>query len=342
MDKFIEIDKNNISDLLLEYDAYIFSTRNSRIKAKQVAILESFFVLIDIDSLFVINGPLGDVKGIFCFLIHKKYNEENLKNLFERLGYVNLIYKLNFSNFDNLTSLTSINEFIWKDRKFGLEIFYRQDDKLYISQSAHNRKFIIKTINNENKIVYGYRGNGTALGSRGLPVEDCRCLLNLVAFSRVNSFIDLFAGGGGIVYQSKYFNKNVIAYSIDIDDTLALGLEYYGAKHFVGDASTISLDFSNIDAVVTEVPFCDEATSTVVESLKNINKYLSENANYSIMCAESQCREIIEGLSSLDLILFYQTKINRKGTDICILCYTKSKDFYINIENFICRLQNVF
>ena len=64
---------------------------------------------------------------------------------------------------------------------YSISNLFFQDKQIYKKHSADNRKFIIRQ-NNKDKVVYGYRGDGSEMGRRALPVEDARCMVNLCLF----------------------------------------------------------------------------------------------------------------------------------------------------------------
>ncbi len=94
---YVKVSKNSILQYREDYDVLVCSLRSSRIKAKQLAILELFLVLSQIGCLFIINGPLGDIKGIISFFINKK-KRNLLHSLLKNVGYCDKFYILDFDN----------------------------------------------------------------------------------------------------------------------------------------------------------------------------------------------------------------------------------------------------
>ena len=67
MERYVEIDGKNIKNLISKNDVVCCKLRNSRIKSKQLAIMEMLLMNYDLDLRFIKNGPLGDVKGLVSF-----------------------------------------------------------------------------------------------------------------------------------------------------------------------------------------------------------------------------------------------------------------------------------
>ena len=343
MERYVEIDGKNIKNLISKNDVVCCKLRNSRIKSKQLAIMEMLLMNYDLDLRFIKNGPLGDVKGLVSFLISKD-KTDTLTERLNKIGYFNEFYLLNFDSqkSENKSDIETINPLVWKGLNFSIETIYKQDEELYEQQSPHNRPFKIVSYNGEEKTLSGYRGNGTDMGRRALPVEDARCLVNLSIPFSGNKILEPFAGGGGIIYMYKYINPDVDITSIDIDETLRPGLEYYGAKHIVGSSANVHLSDS-YDAIVTEVPFSDNATASVVESIKNVYSNLDEKGLIVLMCGVRQSNDIAKCLKEdLNSNLLFKKELNRKGTDVVIQVWTRNFELYNELESTISTVSKVF
>jgi hypothetical protein len=355
MQFFTEISKSNIEDFIRGYNVIVCKIRNSRLKAKQLAILETLFLQKDNDVLFVKNGPLGDIKGIFSFLCPVK-NLAAFKDKLKFAGYCDAFYLLDFESTtsENDTELISINPLIWKGKAFSIRSFFIQEQEIYDAQSPHNREFKLATdnslddacgsaiIENAVKTIRGYRGDGSELGKRALPVEDARCMVNLSLPWKNCRAIDPFAGGGGIVYQFKYIAPESDITSIDIDPVLKPGLEHYGANHFVMNARDAAFPENYFDSIVTEVPFSTQATEEIAAAFKNLERSLSGNGIYVIMCEQSQSGEIHSTLEMLGNSILFDHKIDRKGMDVEIQVWCKSECIVKNFEEFIAVLRKIY
>jgi hypothetical protein len=315
--------------------------RNSRVKAKQIAIAEMFCALYQFGIQFIVNGPLGDIKGLISFFVQKNVIND-ISALLASIGYSDRFYLLDFENdFTNNSDLISINPLEWKKKPFGIRLLYRQDRTLYEKQSPHNKTFQILSADGTVKEVTGYRGNGTDLGRRALPVEDSRCLINLAVPSLTKKILEPFSGAGGIVHIAKNTNPLCAVTSVDIDPVLRPGLAFLGAEHYTGDASTISFD-KQFDAIITETPFDARSTRTVADSIINTARYLCENGRISLMCASHQRALIVEAIESLKMYIYVLNPLNRKGTDVVILCAAKSEAFYRSVSALTERLKTIF
>jgi len=325
---------------LTEFSLIACRLRNSRIKAKQTAVLEMIFSQYDNEVLFVPNGPLSDIKGVFSVFCPKK----RLNAFKERLygaGYCDKFYSLDFNDESgrNQTDLKSVNPLVWKGRKFSADYFFIQDSKIYEEHSPHNREFKIEDSSGEVKTVFGYRGDGSELGRRSLPVEDARCMVNLSMPHKNKRAVDPFAGAGGIIYEYKYISDNGDITSIDIDPVLKPGLEFYGSAHFVMNAKDSSFAPNSFDSVITEVPFSQNAVDEIIASLLKITESLSNEGIIVLMCKINQTEKIFNALSGIKLYHLFSQKIDRKGTDVEISVWHKNEDFMRNIREFLALLK---
>ena len=343
MERYVEIDGKNVKEIIVDHNVICCKLRNSRIKSKQLAIMEMLMMNYDLGLQFIKNGPLGDAKGIVSFLISKD-KMDFLTERLNRIGYLNEFYLLDFESeiSENKTNIETINPLVWKGLNYSIETIYKQDEEVYEQQSPHNRTFKIVSYNGEEKILSGYRGNGTDMGRRALPVEDARCLVNLSIPFNESKVLEPFAGGGGIIYMYKYINPDIDITSIDIDETLKPGLEYYGSKHIVDSSANVHLSES-YDAIVTEVPFSDNATESVVKAIKNIYANLDEKGIVVLMCGAQQNQDIANCLKEdLNSNLLFTKELNRKGTDVVIQVWTKNFELYNELESTISTVSKIF
>ncbi|NLO81619.1 MAG: hypothetical protein GX094_00920 [Clostridiales bacterium] len=325
----------NIDEFLDKYDVMACSMRNSRIKAKHIAIMEVLCCTYPLKSIFILNGPLSNIRGFISFFVPKECVNV-LPQYLKNLGYCDKFYILDFDNPHHTgnSSIKNIN-LNWKRRKFSIRLFYEQSRRVYRKQSPHNRHFKIMGWDSEIRDVYGYRGDGTERGRRALPVEDARCLVNMALPSRIKTMVDPFAGGGGIVYQAKYIDKSIEVFSVDIDETLEPGLTYYGSKHYVDNSAIIDLDAHVFDALITEVPFTLDALDDICNTLINFDKYLSSCARIVIMLSRGQFCAIEKCVTELNWHILMSCAVNRKGTDVVIMVCTKSNKLYKQMKEII-------
>ena len=341
-----EVTKSNIDAYLHDYHVIACRIRNSRLKAKQLAILEMFFAQYDNGVLAIKNGPLGDIKGLVSFLCPK----ENLASFRERLfgiGYCHKFYLLDFGAeaqakpLDKSTGLNSINPLVWKGRKFFVGGFYEQESKVYEERSPHKREFRITGHDGSVKTVFGYRGDGSELGRRSLPLEDARCMVNLSLPHKNKRLLDPFAGAGGIVFEFGYIAPDGTMTSVDIDPVLKPGLEFYGSTHYVTNAVDVSFQANSFDSVVTEVPFSENATGDIVEAFAKVNQCLSSDGVFVVMCGKDQTREICGVMSELGNHLLFSHEVDRKGMDVEISVWWKNKNMLAGMEGFLAALREI-
>ncbi len=329
MKRPVSVNTQNMDAYLEEYFVLVCSVRNSRIKAKRLAILEVLTCLYPLQGLFITNGPLSDIRGMISFFIprvHKAILDDYLKNL----GYCNKFYILDFDNpaFTDTSGIPGIKSPVWKKKRFSVRPFYEQSQDLYIEQSPHRRHFRIRGHDGSVMDLYGYRGDGTERGRRALPVEDARCMVNLAIPSKIKKVIDPFAGAGGIVYQAKYMDKNIQVFSADIDESLEPGLSLYGAKHLVANSAEIDFKSHIFDAVITEVPFSLDALDDICNTLNNLDKHLHQSARIVMMFSEQQLKSIKKYVKMLNWYIVKSAHVNRKGTDVVVMLIVKSYKMY--------------
>lgn len=340
----VSITGENIDDYIKDHLVLLFSLRKSRIKARKLAIMEAYFALYPVSGIFIKNGPLGNLKGVFSFLIPEEKLAKAL-SILPTIGYCNKFYLLDFRTAipENNSDLKNINEkdLAWKGRAYSISNLFFQDKQIYKKHSADNRKFIIRQ-NNKDKVVYGYRGDGSEMGRRALPVEDARCMVNLSIPARTERLLVPFAGAGGIVFAAKYINNDIDVYSVDIDPVLSPGLEYYGSRHFTADSSRIRFPETYFDSLVTEVPFSRTATRDVIKSIKNLSSSLKRDGRLVLMSSIDQAPELKKEITDIGFYPYIMQKVDRKGTDVAIMGWTKSYDKYRKIKVFNNHIKSIY
>lgn len=320
MYEFIDLKNFTVDELISNYNFVACKIRNSRIRCMDIAVKEVLFSLKEIGAAYLPNSPLSDIKGMFVILIPKDKTFD--KAMLNNIGYCESFYYLNFE-------VNSKKDYFWKKRGFSLGDLLIQDKDDYINEGADKRPFKIMGQNGEIKDLIGYRGDGSETGRRALPVEDCRVLVNLSMPGPRKRMLDPFAGGGGIVFQGKKQELEVL--SNDIDETVAPGLVSYGSKHTIGDARNLHFEDS-IDLISTEVPFSPNVTEVVCDALVNVCGYLNDNAMATIMCADYQAEQIKKSMKTAKMKLCSENEIDRKGTPVTILNFTNSYQQYCEIQ----------
>ena len=321
----VEATKSNVDSFLRDFRVVVCRIRSSRLKAKRLAVLEMLFAQFGNGVLAIKNGPLGDVKGTASFFCPR----QNLAAFAERLpgiGYCRKFYLLDFEDAGRPSppGLGSINPLSWKGRGFSVVDFYTQDDAVYEESSPHKREFKIAGRDGKVKTVFGYRGDGSELGRRSLPVEDARCMVNLSIPRKNKRMLDPFAGAGGIVFEFARIAPDGTAASMDVDPVLKPGLEFYGCSHRVMNAADASFPADSFDSVVTEVPFSQNALGDIVKAFANINPGLSDGGVLVVMCGKNQIAEICGAMSRMGNRRVFRQAVDRKGTDVEIGVWRKN------------------
>jgi len=121
---------------------------------------------------------------------------------------------------------------------------YEEDAALLRDRAPDRRLFALQTGDGQQRLIRGYRGDGGALSRRALAVCDSRLLVNLVHASEGATFLDPFAGIGGIVLEALDSGYRVM--SSDLDPILRPGLEQLGSVHYVSDACHLPIDAERV------------------------------------------------------------------------------------------------
>ena len=337
--KYITVTKLNRQDYLHAHDVLVCRIRPSRVKAKQWAVLEMSTLLSPLDAIFITNTPIGDAQGVIAYFVPKGA-DDNLKGLLNNCGYCHEFFKLDFTLKERPASvgIQSINPYTWKGMKFILVDFFAINKEDFESQSVTNRLFAVYQENLTVKYVKGYRGDGTDAGRRALPLEDARLMVNLVSPANISRLLDPFAGGGGIIHAAKCINATLHLISVDIDRTVEPGLKMYAHEHHTCDARDLKLG-APVDAIVTEVPFSPAYTGIIIEALQHLGQYLADDGRLVIMCHTDQFPALSGALQGLYPI-FYRD-IDRKGTATTISYWTKSREFYEAMQEYIMALREI-
>jgi hypothetical protein len=311
MDRCFEVSSKTVLLLFEGYEVILCALRNSRKKAKQLAILEMLYLFWDKGIGFIKNQPIGEMSGVFTLAIPKIHFKEIAASLC-KAGYCDRFYRLELAD-------TVQNSYSWKGQRVALTNLFTQDKNEYRNTSSHNRIFKIADKENNIITIKGYRGDGGDISRRALPVEDARCMLNLGCPEKAHTMLEPFAGAGGIVFEAKKNFPHLHITTVDIDPALAPGLGDFGDEHITGDIAAIDFGGHCFDIIVTEAPFSDTATAAVIAGLHNIFKRLNKGARVVIMCGLSQHEAIKSALRECGGHVYLEKQIDRKGTPVCIL-----------------------
>lgn len=320
MKGYVRVTGKNLPSFLNHYTVLIGSLRQSRSRAKHLALWELFFLLKRADGILITNSPFSQVAGQMAFFVKTAFLPQ-LSTQLETAGYTDSFYTLDFSGSHHPSS----NDFVWRGQPFTVQPFLRQNKELYQQSSPHNREFLIYDENLRIKKVVGYRGDGSETGRRGLPVEDARLLANLVSPWSAAVLLDPFAGTGGILLEAERANPFLTLISGDNDLLIEPGLKRISHQHYTMDADKIPTGKFTVDSLATEIPFSSEATAGVLRGLRHLFSMLSPEGKVAIMCDIHQQNQISESLAELSLHPIFQLPLHRQGIDVMVSLWYRSK-----------------
>jgi tRNA G10 N-methylase Trm11 len=146
-------------------------------------------------------------------------------------------------------------------------------------------------------------------------------LVNLVFRPTLGTFLDPFAGIGGIVIEALASGWKAV--SCDIDSALHHGLSALGAEHHVCDARDLPLASQSVDAIATEPPYDSVAASMLPSAICEMYRVLRAGGRLGILCAGWQVDIVRHHASNLGLKSFLDSPVNRKGLDVAVLAWEK-------------------
>lgn len=287
----------------------VFHLRPGRKKALEAARTEARTLLRDLDASTPGGGPLSDRAGVFQVDLPEDRFLWALQR-FPRLGYSNAVDLLEPLPGKSTRARADV---LWGGRPFRLSQLYEEDVEALRQAAPDRREFVLPADDGASRIVRGYRGDGSPLGRRALPVCDARLLVNLVRpLQEGPRFLDPFAGSGGLLAEAVACSYRTV--SLDIDPRMRLGLAAMGSGHIVGDARRLPLGDGCLDAIATELPFSESLEGMLGEILERLRTALKPGARIAVMCADRQSDELVEAGSQLGMNPLLETSINRKGT----------------------------
>jgi SAM-dependent methyltransferase len=297
------------TDIPDTWTLFVFYTRTARVKAKVPAVLEALSLLGPFDPLAPLSGPQADQKGVFWLAVDPQFAQP-AEALFPRLGYSYAV--------DRVT---------WRGKRSDLLRVYEEDQESMRSQAPDMRTFWLQGADGEVRPVKGYRGSGSALTRRGLPVADARLLVNLVSpphspVSAAHAFLDPFGGIGGVVIEALASGYHV--FSVDNDAALRPGLEMLGASHHVGDAAALPFDDQTFTAIAAEPPYHPSTQDMLIRAFGEMARVLVPGGRLAMLVAGHQVQHMLDTSSAYDLRLRLAAAIDRKGTDVAVLAWEKT------------------
>jgi SAM-dependent methyltransferase len=298
----------------------LFWLRPARRKARLPAVTEALRLLRDCGATAPPGGPLSDQKGVFWISVPEGALEQVQERL-PRLGYTAAVDILAESGATRGRRSDGVR---WRGREWEVIRLYEENEEALREQAPDRRPFLIEKQPGVVEVIQGYRGDGGPLSRRGLPVCDCRLLVNLVGpLGPGQRFLDPFAGVGGLLIEARATGCQVI--SSDIDPFLRHGLAALANAHHVGDARSLPLADASADAISTEPPYHLSARDTVIQALDEMHRILAPGGALAMLCAADQADALCCRALQLGFVLFLNAPIDRKGTDVVVLAWEKAE-----------------
>jgi hypothetical protein len=321
---------SRIRELPSDSTVLIFYVRSARVKALDVATMEALCLLQGLGAAAMTGGPLAEVGGVFWVALPRV----SLLVCADRLPHLGYTYAVDLvqplaDSASGGAGKTGQDEGVvrWRRKLYRLVRLYEEDPESLREKAPDRRPFLLGTADGSVREVRGYRGDGSALGRRGLPVCDARMLVNVALPPNADTvgrlLLDPFAGAGGVIIEALAHKYRVV--STDIASALRFGLRGLGALHSVADAHALPFPSNTFDAVATEPPYDEEATSSVVAGLGEMNRVTRAGGCCAMLCAAFQADRLRAQAATLRLIIYLDFLINRKGLDVHVLAWRKSQ-----------------
>ncbi len=293
---------------------YICTVRPSRAKALGLARAEIAALLRDCDATLPSGGPLSERSGVFWVGL-PDVHAPTLEERAVRLGYTERIEELVATA--PARRVRPGGPLKWKGSWYEPLSVWESDRKEMRVSSPDMRDFALRGEDGVVRSAHGYRGDGSSLGPKALPVPDCRLLLNLVFAPDARSVLDPFAGAGGVVHEACRIGYSVT--SMDREPSVAPGLEGFGSAHHTGTADAMPFDRESFDAIATELPYAENRPQIIGRWTQEMLRVLRPEARCAIMCSIPQ-RDLIagaahRGAATVDV----SEEVDRRGVDVAVL-----------------------
>ncbi len=299
----------------------IFHVWPARRKAIDVATTEALCLFNDLAPTAPRGGPLAEQRGLFWIELPSSAIEI-ARHRFAHLGYtaaIDLVAPLSKGRSDLVQQDDSIVR--WRGTQHQLIRLYAEDADALRNQAPDRRTFLLELQTGEIRAITGYRGDGGPLSRRGLPVLDARLLVNLVFMPDKGTFLDPFAGIGGIVLEAVRSGWHVL--SADIDPALRPGLTAFGASHAIVDAVSLPYPSASVDVIATEPPYDQQVEPNVEHFLCEMVRVLRPGGKLAQLCVPWQANILRHAAPALGLSVFLDAPVNRKGLDVVVLAWQK-------------------
>jgi hypothetical protein len=296
---------------------YVCQMRPSRNKARDAAVFEILSLLAHYRPVPVLSGPLGSQKGVFWLGIAPEYQDAVEKQL-RYLGYTSQVFRVGAPD-DNYEG----EPVRWHNRDYALHPVYQEDAAWMRERAPDRRVFRLRNQDGALYPVQGYRGDGTAMGRRGLAVEDARLLVNLAAPYQAApfKFLDPFGGIGGLVVEA--LERGLSVYSGDVDPVVKDGIRHFGSHHSVFDAAKLPFAPNSLDGIASEPPFHEDARAVTESLMPEIWRVLKPGGRAALMVADWQIEILAASAARCGFAHLLTSAILRKGTDVTVCAWQK-------------------
>jgi hypothetical protein len=289
----------------------VLHQRPARRRARAAAVAEALALLHDLAPSAPAGGPGGDRGGLVWVELPERHLAAAAVRL-PRLGYSTAV---------DLVEPAPAGRGRGRGREPGWRLvrLHTEDAAGHREQAPDRREFLVEAAQGLVRPVRGYRGDGRALGRRGLPVCDARLLVNLVAPAGPGLLVDPFAGVGGVALAAAAAGWTAV--TADRDPALRHGLGRLGAGHLVADARRLPLGRASVDAVATEPPYDPSVGPLAAEALAEVAGLLRPGGATAWLCAAWQAPGLRAAAAGLGLVATLDTPVDRKGTPVVALAW---------------------
>jgi Methyltransferase domain len=301
----------------------VLHQRAARRRARVAGVAEALALFHDLGPSAPAGGPLADRGGVLWVELPERHLAEATARL-PRLGYTTAVDLVEAAPAGRGRAAGARGP---RDRArvpppgWRLVRLHAEDPAGHREQAPDRREFLVEAGDGSLRPVRGYRGDGRALGRRGLPVCDARLLVNLVAPAGPGLLVDPFAGVGGVALAAAAAGWTAV--TADRDPALRHGLARLGAGHLVADARRLPLRPGSVDAVATEPPYDPAVGPLAVEVLAEAARLLRPGGATAWLCAAWQAPGLRAAAAGLGLVATLDTPVDRKGTPVVALAWRK-------------------
>jgi len=275
-------------------------------------VAEALALLHDLAPSAPAGGPLADRGGVLWVELPERHLAEAVARL-PRLGYSTAV------DLVEAAPAGGGRRGGGRDSGWRLVRLHTEDPGGHREQAPDRREFLVEAGDGRVRPVRGYRGDGQALGRRGLPVCDARLLVNLVAPAGPGLLVDPFAGVGGVALAAEAAGWTAV--TADRDPALRHGLGRLGAGHLVADARRLPLRAGSVAAVATEPPYDPTVGPLAAQVLAEVARLLRPGGATAWLCAAWQAPGLRAAAAGLGLRPALDTPVDRKGTPVVALAW---------------------